>query len=168
MVGGFTRNPQWTDEAIAMPSTLATRSAPSSKTSTIAADYIRHWRIDRPPSSKQTCSRPATPGCCRCNQSLVSCLTEGVQSKGALRVVRPRAKPRGFRAIGASAALLDPWVCGARLGARGRPAAPAPSHSRALGRTPCFGGGILRRDAGGCFGSSRQAGTSSIPTRVRS
>src|SRR5882672_2198649 len=29
---------------------------------------------------------PATPDCCRCNQSLVSCLTEGVHSKRELIV----------------------------------------------------------------------------------
>src|SRR6202040_1559743 len=44
-----------------MPPTPATRSAPSSKTSTIAADCIRHCRIDRRPSSKQTCNSLRPP-----------------------------------------------------------------------------------------------------------
>src|SRR5690242_11150323 len=52
---------RWMDEAIAMPSTPKTRSAPSSKTSIIVADYIRHWRINRPPSSKQTCNSLRSP-----------------------------------------------------------------------------------------------------------
>ena len=45
----------------------------------------------------------------------------------------------------------SPVVCGARLGARGRPAEPTPSHSRALERAPCFG---LPTNAGGSSSQS--------------
>ncbi len=68
------------------------------------------------------------------------------EAGGPPRNFAEAAKSRGVRAAGASAALLDPGVCGARPGARGRPAEPTPSHSRALGRAPCFG---LPTKAGG-------------------
>ena len=64
----------------------ATRSAPSSRTSTIATDCTRPWPIGPRPSSKPNLrahlwaaasSRPASS---QRNLSLVSCLTEGVQS----------------------------------------------------------------------------------------
>ena len=65
---------------------------------------------------------------------------------GSPRSFGHRPKPRSPSAtIVASAALLAS-CCGARLGARGRPAEPTPSHSRALGRAPCFG---LPTNAGG-------------------
>ena len=59
---------------------------------------------------------------------------------------REAAKPRSPSAPVARPLRSSPGGCGARLGARGRPAEPTPSHSRALGRAPCFG---LPTNAGG-------------------
>src|SRR5258708_36152358 len=67
---------------IGMSNTHAKESAPSSKTSTIAADYTRHWPIDRRPSSKPPCRFQRLPRSSRWRRSMQPVPSFRVSSQG--------------------------------------------------------------------------------------